>query len=79
MSQRFTGKAATAATANAKARLPQNSKLSRPASIAPGMASMMPLSTISIVVIEAVSAANASRAAAGKGSPAASSGRIVST
>ncbi len=51
---------ATAATASATARLPQKSRLSSGASIAPGMTSMMALSTISITVMDAVSAASAS-------------------
>jgi hypothetical protein len=48
-----------------------------PASIAPGMASMMALSTTSMIVIEAVSAANASLSTARVASPEASSGRMV--
>ena len=51
----MTGKATANATANANAnayaKLPQNSKLVRPASIAPGIASRTRLSTISMTVI----------------------------
>ena len=60
MSQRFTGKAASAATASEKARLPQNSIVPNPASIAPGMTSIMASSTIYIIVMDAVSATSAS-------------------
>jgi hypothetical protein len=73
----FTGNAAAPATISAKARLPQNSTLPSPASIAPGIASMMALSTISMMVIEIVSAARASLAAAANASPERSSGRMV--
>ena len=51
------------------ARLPQKSRLSSGASIAPGITSMIALSTISITVIEIVSAARAILTAAAKGSP----------
>src|SRR5690606_3126287 len=63
ISQRLTGNAATPAITSAAARLPQNNGESSDASIAPGIASMTRLSTISMMVIEAVSAASARRAA----------------
>src|SRR5215208_5284346 len=55
MSQRLTGKAATKATARENARLPQKRGLVSPASIAPGMRTIIRLSTISMIVIESVS------------------------
>ncbi len=78
MSHRFTGTVTTNATARATASAPQNSGLVRPASIAPGTASMTPLSTSSMTVIETVSAASATRTAARSGSPLRSTGRTVS-
>ena len=59
MSQRFTGSATKNATTKDTAKLAQNSPLVSPAVIAPGTASMKMLSANSIVVIDAVSAANA--------------------
>jgi hypothetical protein len=78
MSHRFTGNAATQAIARATARLPQKRISPRPASIAPGIASITALSTISITVMETVSAASASDIAARNAIPAPSSGRSVS-
>src|SRR5687767_15079866 len=49
--------AATPAMAREKMRLPQKGRLVGPASIAPGIIRMMALSTISMTVIDAVSAA----------------------
>src|SRR5687768_9422610 len=66
ISHRLTGNAATAATASENARLAQNSTEPSPASIAPGITSMMALSTICMTVIDAVSAASASLAALAK-------------
>ncbi len=78
-SQRFTGTVRTNATASAKARLPQKSSVSRPASIAPGMTTrMIALSTTSIVAIESVSEARAIGTTAERARPARSSGRLVS-
>lgn len=56
INQRLTGNAAAKAITSAIARLPQKSASSRPASIAPGQTRMIALSTISITVIEIVSA-----------------------
>lgn len=53
-------KAARPATASANIRLPQNSGCVSPESIAPGITSSSALSTISMIVIESVSAAKAS-------------------
>ena len=77
MSQRLTGTATAPATTSANDRLPQKSTLSSPASIAPGTASMMPLSTISIVAMLSVSEASAIGTTAPNASPARSSGRLV--
>jgi hypothetical protein len=78
MSQRFTGNAATQATASANASEPQKSRSPSPASIAPGIARRTRLSTISMTVIDTVSAANAIPSAAPSGSPDLSTGRSVS-
>ena len=63
--------------AREKARLPQKSSVSSPASIAPGITSTIALSTISIVVMLSVSEARATPATRRTGSPARSSGRLV--
>ena len=63
---------------SATARLPQKRKLSSPASIAPGIASMIALSTISMIVIEIVSEANAIGATAASVMPDRSRGIEVS-
>ena len=68
-SQRLTGTVSAPATASAKARLPQKSSESRPASIAPGIARTIALSMISIVVMLSVSEANATPATRRSGSP----------
>ena len=78
ISQRFTGTVSAKAMTRLRARLHQKSPSPRPAAIAPGTSRMKALSTISIVVIETVSAAKATPAARRKPIPARSSGRIVS-
>ena len=65
------------ATINATARLPQNSGESKGASIAPGMTSMIRLSTTSMIAIETVSAARARRTAYPTRMPLRSRGPIV--
>jgi len=67
MSQRLTGNAATPATASATAMLAQKCSDSTVASMAPGMASMIALSTTSMIVIDAASAARATRSATDHG------------
>jgi hypothetical protein len=74
----LTGKAATKATASANARLPQNKRLPSPASIAPGMTRIIRLSTISMTVIESVSAAKAMGRTVPRANPDRNSGSIVS-
>src|SRR5437762_13679428 len=59
-------------------RLHQKSELPRPALIAPGTSRMNALSTISITEIDAVSDANATESARRNGTPARSTGPIVS-
>ncbi len=59
-------------------RLAQKSVLSSPASIAPGIASMIALSTTSIVAMLSVSEARAIGITAPSARPARSSGRLVS-
>jgi hypothetical protein len=78
MSQRLTGRAAAPATTNEKERLPQKSSVPRPADIAPGIATMIALSTISIMAMLAVSEAKAIGTTAPSAKPARSSGRLVS-
>src|SRR5215210_5703191 len=78
MSQRLTGKAATKATTRENARLPQKSMFVRPASIAPGMTTITRLSTISMIVIESVSEANARGSTVASANPERRSGSIVS-
>jgi hypothetical protein len=73
----LTGKAAIPASNSEKARLPQNRTLSSSAFIAPGISSMSALSTISMIVMDAVSEAKASLRTTGVVSPEASSGRTV--
>ena len=58
------GTVSTPATASAKARVPQKSSESSPASIAPGIARTIALSMISIVAMLSVSAARATRSPA---------------
>ena len=77
ISHRLTGNATAPAISSAKARLPQNRTVLSPASIAPGITSMMSLSTTSMIRMETVSAASASLSTAPKASPALSSGIIV--
>ena len=74
ISQRLTGTATTPAIASANARLPQNSRSPRPASIAPGTSSTIALSTTSIVAMLSVSEASAIGTTAASASPARSSG-----
>jgi hypothetical protein len=69
MSHRFTGKAASAAIASETTSEPQNKMVPSPASIAPGITRMIRLSTISMTVMDAVSEANAKRAACASGTP----------
>jgi hypothetical protein len=78
MSQRLTGKAATKATARANARLPQNKRLPSPASIAPGMMTIIRLSTISMTVMDSVSAAKARGSTLASAKPDRRRGIIVS-
>ena len=73
ISQRFTGNAAAPAT-----RRDGQAAFVSPASIAPGISSMIALSTISMIVIEIVSAASATGIAAPRASPPRTSGTIVS-
>ena len=76
-SQRLTGTVATNAIASEKASEPQKSSALRPASMAPGTASTMALSTTSIVAIDSVSEARAIGITAPSARPARSSGRLV--
>ena len=78
MRKRFTGIATAPATASEKARVPQKSTVSRPPSIAPGTATMIALSTTSIVAMLNVSDASAIGTIAASVNPARSSGRLVS-
>ena len=77
-SHRLTGTATTPATASAKDSEPQKSTSSRPACMAPGMASMTALSTISMVAMLSVSEASAIGTTTLSARPARSSGRLVS-
>ena len=78
ISRRLTGSAAAPATTSATDRLPQKSVLSTPASIAPGIASMIALSTTSITAMLSVSEARAIGITAASANPARRSGRLVS-
>src|SRR3546814_11735207 len=71
------GKGGRAGDQERERGLPQKRKLSSPASIAPGMFSMIALSTISMIGTETVSAAIASFSTAQKARPARPSGTIV--
>ena len=66
------------ATISEKAKLAKNSGAVTPASMAPGMTSMIALSTISISVMEAVSEAKASGRAVPNARPLLTSGSNVS-
>ena len=74
MSQRLTGQATTKVPASDIARLAQNRGSS---SLAPGIASTMALSMISMTTMDTVSADSAMRTAREKAIPPARSGRIV--
>ncbi len=74
----MTGKATRPAIAKATDRLPQNSTSPTPASIAPGIARTITLSTISMVAIESVSEARAIGMTVATARPARSNGRLVS-
>jgi len=76
--QRLTGKATTPATISERAKLPQKSGSLSCAFMAAGITSRIPLSVISMTVIETVSAESASRVARPRLRPDASNGRIVS-
>jgi len=69
MSHRTTGNAAIPARSNDKTRLPQNKGSPGPAFMAPGIAHMTALSTISMIAIDAVSEANASPRAVRNATP----------
>src|SRR3546814_15619207 len=71
------GKGGRAGDQERERGLPQKRKLSSPASIAPGMISMIALSTISMIGTETVSAARARFSTAPKARPARTSGPIV--
>ena len=78
INQRLTGRAMAPAMTRATERLPQKRVLVRPASMAPGMASMIALSTISITVMLSVSTASAIGITAESARPARSRGMLVS-
>jgi hypothetical protein len=78
ISQRFRGSANAPATTSATDSAPQKSTSPTPASMAPGTSSMIPLSTISMTAIEAVSDASAIGMTAAIVKPARNSGRLVS-
>ena len=78
ISLRLTGYAAAPAITSATDRLPQNSSFVRPASIAPGIRSMIALSTTSMIAMLTVSVASAIGTTAANAKPARSSGQLVS-
>ena len=78
ISQRLNGIATAPAITSATERLPQKSVFVSPASMAPGMASMIALSTISMIAMLTVSEARAIGITAPSASPARSSGMLVS-
>ena len=78
ISQRLTGSAKNPAITSATASDPQNSRSPSPAWSAPGMATTIRLSTISMTPIESVSEASAIGTTAANAMPARSSGRLVS-
>jgi hypothetical protein len=77
ISQRLTGNAMKPAITRATERAPQKSASSTPACIAPGIATMIALSTISIVAMLNVSDASAIGMTALNARPARRSGRLV--
>ena len=78
ISQRLSGTVTMPATDSANARLPQNRMLSSPSSMAPGISTMIALSTISMVAMLSVSEASAIGITTERARPARSSGRLVS-
>ena len=68
----------TKAIASANERLPQKSKSPRPAWRAPGIKTMIRLSTISMIRMLSVSEASAIGITVARANPARSSGRLVS-
>jgi hypothetical protein len=78
MSQRTTGKATAPAMSSDRTRLAQKRNSPNPASIAPGITNITALSTISIIIIDTVSEAKASRSAARNATPDRSNGNMVS-
>ena len=78
ISLRLTGKAAAPAITSATDRLAQNSSFVSPASIAPGISSMIALSTTSMIAMLTVSVASAIGTTAATVNPARSSGQLVS-
>jgi hypothetical protein len=75
---RFTGKAAKNAAVNDSTRLIQNIPFNKPAFKAPGIVTMTMVSTISIVVIERVSAAMTTVSAVQNLAPPLTSGKVES-
>ena len=78
ISLRLTGKAATPAMTSATARLPQKSTSPSSASSAPGISTMIALSTTSMIPMLTVSVARAIGTTAATAKPARSSGQLVS-